>query len=259
MPLQDLPHDALLAFDTSTEQLAVALCAGGQRWVDNRAGGAAASAALLPAVQALLERAGRPLSRVAAIAFGRGPGAFTGLRTSCAVAQGLAFGLGRPVLPIDSLLIVAEQARLQGGPAEMPEMPEMPEPPDSLDVGVAMDARMGEIYAARYRWQHGTWLAVQPPGLWSPSDLLAAWAQQAPGVVCGSALSMFDTPSLASRRIDVTEDRASALLNLAQWAHAAGPGLDAAEALPLYLRDKVAQTTAERAAVRAASIPVSAP
>jgi tRNA threonylcarbamoyladenosine biosynthesis protein TsaB len=110
---------------------------------------AAASASLLPTIEAHLLLAGPPLPS-AVIGFGHGPGAFTGLRTSCAVAQGLAFGLGCPVLPIDSLLIVAEQARRQQAPGA-----------DDLDVGVVMDARMGETYAARYRWCGGAWQTLQ--------------------------------------------------------------------------------------------------
>jgi tRNA threonylcarbamoyladenosine biosynthesis protein TsaB len=171
---------AVLAFDTSTESLSVGLQANGQRWVANQPGGAAASAALLPAIHALLQQAGCGLGDLAAIGFGRGPGAFTGLRTSCAVAQGLAFGLGRPVLAIDSLLIVAEQARRQSAVA------------DRLEVGVAMDARMGQAYAARYLWQGGAWQVLQAPGLWAPQALAQAWADPVPATLCGSGIELFD-------------------------------------------------------------------
>lgn len=240
MPVQDALPDTLLAFDTSTEQLALGVLAGGQRWVDNRPGGSAASAALLPALQALLRLADRRMADVQAIAFGRGPGAFTGLRTSCAVAQGLAFGLGRPVLPIDSLMLVAEQARQRAGAD------------GDVEIGVVMDARMGEAYAARYHWQDGAWRVLQAPGLWAPDALAAAWAAQPPAASVGTGLAAFDRvlhgACPAGGRIDAGDDRASALLNLAVQARAAGRGLDAADALPLYLRDKVAQTTEERAA-----------
>ncbi|WP_326540160.1 tRNA (adenosine(37)-N6)-threonylcarbamoyltransferase complex dimerization subunit type 1 TsaB [Pseudorhodoferax sp.] len=235
----------LLALDTSTERLAIALQAGGRGWVANGEGGAAASAALLPAVEALLAEAGCALKSLAAIAFGRGPGAFTGLRTSCAVAQGLAFGLGVPVLPIDSLLIVAEQAcRAQA----------VPEP--VLDVGVVMDARMGEVYAGRYIRRDGRWAEVQAPGLWDPAALDAAWAASPPAISAGSALAVLGDALRAAcpvggRRV-VDDDRATALGALALQAWAAGAAVDAARALPLYLRDKVAQTTAERQAARAA-------
>lgn len=241
--------DALLAFDTATERMAVAVQTPAGRWTEDAAGGAAASAALLPAVHGLLQQAGRTLDDVAAIAFGRGPGAFTGLRTSCAVAQGLAFGLGRPVLPIDSLLIVAEQARRQHGAA------------DELEIGVAMDARMGEVYAGRYRWQGGRWQVLQPPGLWAPAALAEAWSARPPALATSTALALFAADRHAvlhavcppPRQVDAGQARADALITLAAQAWADGGGLDAAEALPLYLRDKVALTTAERQALRAAA------
>ena len=236
--------DTLLAFDTSTERMAVAVQTAEGRWLQDAEGGAAASAALLPALQALLAQAGRAMADVAAIGFGRGPGAFTGLRTSCAVAQGLAFGLARPALPIDSLLLVAEQARQQAGGG------------DGFEVGVAIDARMGEVYAARYRQAGTRWQVLQAPGLWSPTALAACWAADPPPAATGSALALFDaifdTACPRACRIDAGAARAAALIELADQAWRDGAGVDAAEALPLYLRDKVAQTTAERQAQRAA-------
>src|SRR5215210_819619 len=109
----DTRHEprTLLAFDTATEQVSVALAAHGRIWTHEGAGGARSSATFLPAVRALLDEAGVGVRDLEAIAFGRGPGAFTGLRVACSVAQGLAFGAGRPVLPIDTLLAVAEDAR----------------------------------------------------------------------------------------------------------------------------------------------------
>ena len=103
----------LLALDTATDRLAVGLLAPVGRWAVNEAGGAAASAQLLPLLLGLLARAGLTMPQVQAVAFGQGPGAFTGLRTACAVAQGLAFAHATPVLPVDSLRIVAEDARTQ--------------------------------------------------------------------------------------------------------------------------------------------------
>lgn len=211
-------------------------------WHEDAVGGAAASAALLPTVQALLARAARGMADLAAVAFGRGPGAFTGLRTSCAVAQGLAFALQRPVLPIDSLRIVAEQARRQANA------------PADFDVGVAMDARMGEIYAARYRWHDGRFVDRQAPGLWVPAALAAAWATDPPAHGSGSAwalhAALLQEACPTTRAIDAGPARAVALLALAEQAWRDGAGVDAEQALPLYLRDKVAQTTAERAAAR---------
>ncbi|MDE2397597.1 MAG: tRNA (adenosine(37)-N6)-threonylcarbamoyltransferase complex dimerization subunit type 1 TsaB, partial [Burkholderiales bacterium] len=170
---------ALLAFDTSTEAMAVALAANGLERCADEAGGARASAALLPRIHALLAEAGIGLDAVEAIAFGRGPGAFTGLRTSCAVAQGLGFGLGRPVIAVDSLLIVAEDARAQ-----------LAADGADFEVGVLMDARMDEAYAGRYRWSRGAWAALETPALYALPALALAWAR-APACVAGSGLGPF--------------------------------------------------------------------
>ncbi|NML13653.1 tRNA (adenosine(37)-N6)-threonylcarbamoyltransferase complex dimerization subunit type 1 TsaB [Azohydromonas caseinilytica] len=226
----------LLAVDCSTERLVLALAGPGGALTLDEAGGAESSRRVLPAALGLLRQAGLTLQALDAVAFAHGPGAFTGLRTACAVAQGLAFGAGKPVLALDSLLIVAEDARAQcdGG--------------DGFEVGVAMDARMNELYAARYRWSGQAWQTLQAPALYAPG----AWDADAP-VLAGSGLDLLPAPAAAALRLPQARDRAGALLRLAQQAWARGEALDAAQALPLYLRDKVAQTTAEREAARAAA------
>jgi tRNA threonylcarbamoyladenosine biosynthesis protein TsaB len=235
----------VLALDTSTERLALGLQGRGGPSTLLADGGAAASATLLPRIHALLAQAQLRLADVEAIAFGRGPGAFTGLRTACAVAQGLGLGLARPLLPIDSLLIVAEDARVQAEPQG-----------GALEVGVAMDARMDEVYAGRYRWHEGRWQVLQAPMLLGLPALAEAWADQPRQLLAGSAFAAFG-PRLSlpasCPRIDTETDRAGALLRLAVQAALAGEGVDAAAALPLYLRDKVALTTHERELVRAAA------
>ena len=247
----------LLAFDTSTEQLAIAVGAPAGTWLHHGAGGAQASASLLPHIHSLCQRAGLALTELDAVAFGRGPGAFTGLRTSCAVAQGLALGLGCPVLPIDSLLIVAEDARAQAGVGMSVGMSVGMNVGAGVafDVGVAMDARMGEVYAARWRWQGGEWQVQDAAMLCTPEALVAAWAAQPPAWLAGSAWAALG-PRLAlpdgPQQVRQEHSRAAALLRLAMAAHSRGEGLDAALALPLYLRDKVALTTQERDAARAA-------
>ena len=235
------PAPCLLAFDTSTEHMALGVSVDAARHSRNAPGGAAASATLLPEVHALLAQAGLSLADLHAVAFGCGPGAFTGLRTACAVAQGLGYGLNLPLLPIDSLLIVAEDARLQAAPEA-----------STLDVAVAMDARMDEAYAAHYRWQDGQWQLLQAPGLYTLPALAQAWQDAAVHLLAGSALLAFGDRLVlpAARRAEVETDRAAALLRLAVAAALAGPGLPAEQALPLYLRDKVAQTTQERGATK---------
>ncbi|MEF7615240.1 tRNA (adenosine(37)-N6)-threonylcarbamoyltransferase complex dimerization subunit type 1 TsaB [Aquincola sp. MAHUQ-54] len=228
---------ALLAIDTSTERLAVAVQAAGREAGVSEPGGALASARLLPVVQMLLAKLGTRLSALDAIAFGQGPGAFTGLRTACAVVQGLALGAGKPVLPVDSLALVAEDARAQLGDA-------------AGTVSVAMDARMDEIYAATYRWTGSRWQVLAAPALWAADALAARWQAEPPACVAGSALAAFGErlPTGAARRVMHEHDRAAALRRLAEQAWHAGLAIDPALALPLYVRDKVALTTAERAA-----------
>lgn len=231
----------LLAIDSSTEAMSIALSRGGTTWVFEGEGGAQASQRLLPEVLALLRRAGVSLRELDAVGFGRGPGAFTGLRSAASVAQGLALGAGRPVLALDSLLLVAQDAHAECGDA-------------ATDCWVAMDARMDEVYAAHYRLEQGHWRVLASPMLCRPEVLQAAWAESAPRCVAGSALTAFgdrlDTGS-ALRRPE-TRSRAHALARLAEAAWRDGAAIDAALALPVYLRDKVAQTTAEREAAQRA-------
>ena len=245
----------LLAIDSATERLALAAIDDG-RAPDGalvRAacriepldldGGPAASAQALPMLIALLQRAGWTFADLDAIAFGRGPGGFTGLRTACAVAQGLAFGQDVPVVPVDSLAIVAEDAARRLDLAA------------GAVVWVAMDARMDEVYAGCYRDDGDAgWRAVVEPALTTPDALHAQWADAPPAVVAGSALAAFGERlrTGAARRVPSEHGRAAALGWLAAVGLARGDAVSADQALPIYLRDKVAQTTAEREAAKAA-------
>ena len=233
--------NALLAFDSATERTSIALAAHGRIWQREGEGGARASATFLPAVMAVLAEAEVAVDALDAIAFSRGPGAFTGLRTACAVAQGLALGAGKPVLPVDSLLAVAEDAR--GGDA-------------AQRIWVLMDARMDEIYAAHYAFDAGRWKTLAAPMLTTPSLLADVWRHDPPEVIAGSALGAFGAALEAgtARRVPSALPRARAMLALADAMWHAGGAVDAALALPLYVRDKVAQTTVERDATRLAKL-----
>jgi tRNA threonylcarbamoyladenosine biosynthesis protein TsaB len=132
-----------LALETSTDTLSLAVARGTQTWTHTSAGGALTSTHMIPQTLALLKEAGLALTDLQAVVFGRGPGAFTGLRTACSVAQGLAFGADLPVLPIDTLLAVAEEARaanalIGGSPVTR--------------VLAVMDARMEQVYVAAYEF-----------------------------------------------------------------------------------------------------------
>jgi len=225
----------LLAFDTSTDAMSVGLVAPGLQVAHDRAGGPQASAALIPELMALLAAHGLALADIDAIAFGCGPGAFTGLRTACSVAQGLAFGANKPVIPVDSLMLVADDARAQTG---------------ADDICVAMDARMDEIYAGGYRWDGGRWTVTSAPALLRIDAFNTLWQAHPVAVVAGSALEAFgDRLALAPsvQRVPQPRSRAEALVRVAAQLWARGVRVDAAHALPVYLRDKVAQTTVERA------------
>jgi len=250
----------LLAFDTATERTAIALGTDERTWTRESAGGARASATFLPEVLELLHEAGLAVRDLDGIGYGRGPGAFTGLRVACSVAQGLALGAGKPVLPIDTLMAVAEDARglmaagMEGGAGidEAAGSGGSAGVAPALAVWAVHDARMDEVYAAEYVHDDGAWRMRHAPRVLSPEALVAEWRQVPPSVVAGNGLPAFSTRLDTGLAVRVPEaaPRPAALLALARAAWAAGDRLDAALALPLYVRDKVALTSAEREGLR---------
>lgn len=236
----------ILCLDTTTQRMVIALTDGDVTHGVDEEGGPRASSRLLPAVQALMQQAGFALHALHAIAFARGPGAFTGLRTSASAAQGLAFGLDVPVLPIDSLLVVAEDARLHASVVVV----------HGARVAAAIDARMGEIYTATYRRDGDAWVTEQPPQLATPQALADMWRASPPTVAAGNALNVYaDALALPANTpgISTMHDPAQALANLARQAWHAGQGVRAQDAQPVYVRDKVAFTAQEVQARRAAA------
>jgi tRNA threonylcarbamoyladenosine biosynthesis protein TsaB len=232
----------LLAIDASTDRVEIVLvCVSGTHEA-SLAGGAQASLQLLPALAELCQRGGCELSQLDAIAYGAGPGAFTGLRTACSVAQGLAFGLDRPTLALETLAVVAESAALQGAP-------------DVL--WAALDARMGEVYAApMQRLASGYWQNLKPSSLYTPQSLLDAMASAAFGsVLAGPAALAYPPLAAGGDRWPLARPGGVALAQVAQAAWLDGKARPAHEALPLYGRDKVAQTSAERLAARVQARP----
>lgn len=244
MPAASAPR--FLAIECSTDTLSVALGSGrpGEAVFEHTGpGGPQSSTTLLPSVQGLLSAAGWRLSDLNAVAFARGPGSFTGLRTACAVAQGLAYGTrsadhpdGLPVLAIDTLQVLAETAT----------------PVDHTGpVAVLLDARMDEMYAAVWQRQASGWQERHAPRLCAP-DLLAAWLDEVlPGEVPLLAGNVFETYAAALGELPphprvMAVPTAAALLRLAPQAWAQGLAMPARDALPRYVRDKVARTTAER-------------
>ena len=224
----------LLALDTSTDVFFVAVQRGQEVWQHSGPGAAQSSSQLLPAIRQLMQQAGLRFPELQAVAFGRGPGSFTGLRTACSMAQGLAFAAGIPVLPVDSLCAVAEEARWTHG---------------VQTLEAVLDARMQEVYHAHFNFQNGSWQIPDDFGLSAPAALQIA----AGSVVAGNAHAVYGDALAPQARHLHAMPTATAMLRLAPALWAAGCAVPPEEALPRYIRDKVAQTTAEREAARAAA------
>jgi tRNA threonylcarbamoyladenosine biosynthesis protein TsaB len=228
----------ILAIETSSELASCALLNGDTVTARESSGVRTHSQSVLPMVQELLRDAGLGLAACDAIAFGAGPGSFTGVRTACGVAQGLAFGAGLPVVPLVTLEAMAEACRARSGATE---------------VLAVLDARMGEVYWAQYRYD-GAWQAVIEPALAAPG---AVAPQAVAGLVaCGNGLSAypeaFAGKDFAQGALADVIPHARELALLAAPALAAGQAVPADRAQPLYLRNKVAYTSAERQAINAA-------
>lgn len=246
----------LLALETSSSRCGVALL----RAVDGRLevstreheGSQEHAERLLPMANELLAASGLAPDALHAVAFGQGPGGFTGLRVACGVAQGMGLGLGIPVLPVVSHHAVAAQVAEAG--------------PDDAIV-VALDARMNEVYLAVYRQTaaaapgESAWDVLQAPMLIAAAEVvpwtahhLANWSAQAGQplnpVLAGDAWDAYaaDTAYPASwrRAADAQRPEAASVARLARQGWLRGEALPPEQAAPLYVRDKVAFTTAER-------------
>ena len=242
----------LLAFDSSTEVLSIALSVDGNVTSYSGEGGAKASALILPQIQLLLTSANIQLTDLDGIAFGAGPGAFTGVRVACGVAQGLGYGANIPVVGISTLLAVAQASGYH-------------------KVIVCLDARMGEIYHAAFINENGQWHEQSATQVCKPQaapkilvthneanantflntgdethagDWVGvgnAWA------IYNDALHAIYAHHLSSVVTQVTPT-AVAIMQLAAPIFAAGLGKPASEAMPIYIRNHVALTTLEREA-----------
>ena len=227
----------ILALETSTEWCSVAV-GDGTRWHrrDERAGHAH-SERLLPMADAALAEAGWSLRDLDGIAFGAGPGSFTGIRIGCGVAQGLALGAGLPVVPVPTLAAIAQEVcRARGWNR----------------VIACLDARMREVYVAAYARGGGGWREVAAPTVGPPGDVARPvslahmdWAGAGNGFAVYPAL----VAQLGlTRTDDDAHPTALAIGELALPRLAAGEGVAAADALPVYVRHRIALTTAEREA-----------
>lgn len=224
----------ILAIETSTEVATAAILTDSGLFVRELSGVQTHSQGILPAIQALLVEAGTRLQDCEAIAFGCGPGAFTGIRTACGIVQGLAYGADLPVVPVVSLLAMAVAAR---------------EEATGKEYVCILDARMKEVYWAQYRYDETGWTEVSAPALTGLDAALAAITLENPLLVMGNGLVLPETaqaryPSLSCM------PHAKQVGILGRLDFAAGHGLPAEQAQPLYLRNKIALTTAEREQVK---------
>ena len=226
----------LLALDTSTEFLSLALQVGDEKGCDKtythyQHAGQAASQLVLPQIQALLDSANIKLQDLDGIAFGAGPGAFTGVRVACGVAQGLGFGANLPVVGVNTLLALAQTS-------------------GEDKVIACLDARMGEIYHAAFERKNGEWIEQSPTIVCKPEAvpiLEGVWNGVGSGwAAYGEVLSAIYAQNLAQVLPNATPT-AQAILQLAAPIFAAGLAKPASEAAPIYIRNRVALTTLERA------------
>jgi tRNA threonylcarbamoyladenosine biosynthesis protein TsaB len=219
----------LLALDTATEACSVALLADGELRLRFEVTERSHADLVLPMVEGLLTEAGLRLEDLDGLAFGRGPGGFTGLRIATGVVQGLALGAGLPVAPVSSLAAVAEQVPAGEGEA----------------IVVCNDARMGEVYWGVFRRDASgaiearTAEAVSPPGAVSLDE---------PGLRHAAGNGIARYPELRQRLEsaglqihDGLYPRADAVARLGARILAAGQGVAAESALPVYVRDDVAR------------------
>jgi tRNA threonylcarbamoyladenosine biosynthesis protein TsaB len=229
----------ILAIETSSELASCALLSGDTLRERASSGVRTHSQAILPMVQEILAEAGIGLRQCDAIAFGAGPGSFTGVRTAAGIAQGLAFGAGLPVVPVVTLAAMALACREKTG---------------TLEVLAVLDARMGEVYWAQYRYEGG-WLEVAAPALCAPEDLAPVRAEH-PLVACGNGFSAypeaFAERNFSAGALPGIVPHAAQVARLAAIELAAGRSVEPAQAQPLYLRNKIAFTSAERQAINAA-------
>ena len=224
----------ILALESSTDWCSVAVGEEGHWLVREEQTGSAHAERVLALVASVLAEAGWALRAVDGIGFGAGPGSFTGIRVACGVAQGLALGAQLPLVPVATLEALAQAAWTAQGASR---------------VLACLDARMREIYLAAYTRSDSRWLALDPPRVLPPAEAAApagvGWFGAGGGFAAYPAL----VQQLGLARHEAAlRPTALAVAQLALPRLHAGEGVEPGEALPLYVRHRVALTTAERAA-----------
>ena len=224
----------ILALDTSTEFLSLALSLNGGIFSRDIHAGQSHSKQILPVLRELLDEAKVSLNDLDGIAFGAGPGSFTGLRIACGVAQGLAFGSNLPVVEVSTLEALAQQSGEQ-------------------KVITCLDARMGEVYYAAYIKNGEFWNEVHAPTLYKPDQVPALTGDDWVGIGTGwtaysEALQQAYATQLKTKPLtENVHPTAVAIAELALPLFAEGKAKPAHEVAPIYIRNKVALKTSERA------------
>jgi tRNA threonylcarbamoyladenosine biosynthesis protein TsaB len=229
----------ILAIETSTEYCSVALWQDGTVAERCELVGQKHSEVLMAMLDGLLQDSGFRIQDIDGIAFGKGPGSFTGVRIACGVAQGLALGANLKVVGVCTLEALAEASGKD-------------------KVIAALDARMGELYLAAYEKRKTAWVNVAEPCLCKAEAAPVVTGEDWFGTGGGFAVSGDALQARYGTQLSEIDAQAvplaSAVARLAAGEFAKGSAVDAALALPLYLRDKVALKTSERKEIRSASI-----
>jgi tRNA threonylcarbamoyladenosine biosynthesis protein TsaB len=226
----------LIALETATEACSVALAIDGRVLARHEIAPRRHAELVLPMCRDLIAEAGIARSAIDAVAVGRGPGAFTGVRLAIAIAQGLALAWDRPVLPVSTLAALAHGAA-----------------PGADAICAAIDARMGEVYLGLFRRDGEELCALDDERLVAPTAVqlphgLERWSGVGTGFAAQDALLARRLESRLVALDAAALPTAAAVAAIALVAHARGEAVDAAAVRPVYLRDKVADTMAERAA-----------
>lgn len=220
----------ILALDTSTENCSVALTVGNQTYTRSEVSPRGHTTKILPMVDEVLKEAGLKLHDLDALAFGRGPGSFTGVRIGVGIAQGLAFGADLPMIGVSTLAAMAQSGYRKHAMEH---------------AACAIDARMNEVYWGRFaRQDNGDWEVVDQECVIPPKELLDKvqadeWTWSLAGTGWDSYQTELSELAIQTKQSDVLYPEAEDIAFLAQFQFEKGNMTVAEEASPVYLRDKV--------------------
>ncbi|MCU7555981.1 tRNA (adenosine(37)-N6)-threonylcarbamoyltransferase complex dimerization subunit type 1 TsaB [Alteromonas sp. ASW11-19] len=217
----------ILAIDTATEACSVAVKDGNKVYSQFEVCPQQHSQKLLPMVDAVLSEAGLTLTDIDCLAYGRGPGSFTGVRIATGMIQGLAFGSERPVAGVSTLAAMAQQAMQESG---------------KTTAYVAIDARMGEVYFAAFTLNDGLAESLTDEQVCAP-EAAATQLEQPNAVLAGTGWDAYavlnEYKEQHAAEVVVLYPNAEAMLPLAERLYQQGGAVTAGNVEPVYLRDKV--------------------